>query len=56
MERKEFAVGPSKGTAKLERVMSMQWILFGVICAVFYGFVALDYSSDPETCVATDQF
>ena len=56
MERIEFAAGPSKGAAKLERVISIQWILFGFICAVFYGFVALDYSSDPETCVATDQF
>ena len=40
----------------MERAMSVQWVLFGVICAVFYGYVALDYDTDPASCIASEEF
>ena len=36
--------------------MSAQWILFGVIASVFYGYVFYDYDSDPDSCIATQEF
>ena len=30
--------------------------MFGLICTLFYGYVALDYDSDPESCIATNEY
>ena len=29
---------------------------FGLICALYYGYVSLDYDADPSSCIATEEF
>ena len=45
-----------KGARKAERVMSAQWIAFGLISSIFYGYVFMDYDDDPDSCIATEEF
>ena len=40
----------------MENAMQLQWFLFGLICAIFYGYVGLDFDSDPESCIATAEY
>ena len=56
MEPKEEEVKQAPNAAKMERVVSVQWIIFGLLCTMFYGYVALDYDSDPESCIATNEY
>ena len=55
MERKDITE-PSRGASKMERIVSINWVLFGAICMFFYGYVALDYDSDPSSCIATEEY
>ena len=57
VERKEEVEPEARANVtKLERFISAQWVLFGTICAAFYGYVALDYDADPDSCIATDEY
>ena len=53
MDSKEAAALTDLNVRKAERVMSAQWIGFGLVSSLFYGFVSLDYDSDPDSCIAT---
>ena len=52
MESKDLAA-PDQGAQKMERIMSAQWVLFGILSSVFYGYIGLDYDTDPDSCIAT---
>ena len=32
----------------------MQWLVDGALLMCFFGYVALGYTRDPETCLASD--
>ena len=39
---------------QLEKVVSCQWVLTGMIWTAFFGYEALGYSKDPDNCYASD--
>ena len=42
-------------TNNMERVLNIQWICLGLVYTLFYGYIALGYDEDSQTCVATEE-
>ena len=38
-----------------ENAVSVQFGIYGILGMLFWGYVALGYTSDPESCIASDQ-
>ena len=59
MEERNLAgdkIGSKSGIARMERLVHTQWLVFGLVSSLFYGYVAMDYDSDPESCIASGDF
>ena len=46
---------PAPAEAKwLEQTIGAKWIIAGLIGTTFYGYEAMGFSTDPESCYASD--
>ena len=45
----------SLNVRKSEIFLTTQWIVEGIFSMIFFGYAALGYTSDPESCIASDE-